>query len=1033
MYKCQYVLVVTLFLCIACETDSNTGSQSTTDMELIDAQMAQVDMQVVDSIISTDMMPADMMPADMMPADMMPADMMPADMMPDIIPDMLALPACDDGIDNDEDGLTDYPYDPACQNAQDDDEQDPEKAACSDEIDNDDDGLIDLLDPGCSDENDLFEESSCLSHQAIDIGTQQRIVSNTAGNPSEFEACRSNNAPEQVFVFTLRQAVDRITIDTRGSSFDTLLSIRRSCEDPRSELACNDDVGQSQYSAIILDQPSLGDYFVIVDGFADTSGVVVLNILATVALEDKCPPEGSLVQCPRGSTCSSEGTCIASVCFDRMDNDNDGLVDYPLDPGCSSEIDETEDNPTMDPECSDGYDNDFDSGIDYPEDEDCESAADTQEQSNPDCSDEIDNDGDGYIDLADIGCADIEDTSEYNIPLCRDTLDNDEDGLIDYPNDPGCLSREDNAESTPSPIPQCADMIDNDDDGLIDYPEDFNSCYAASDVSEDDPCARRNFREITGQRSTRGNTEDETNDFNGTCGGDNLNEALLVWRFQEDRPLASMRISTRNSDISPIVYVRNQCAAFSENEAVSQELFCTQNTSFTEVTIPSEALNEDLFFFIDSSYRNGIWRMQINARLAQNARCDGVGTWICDDGMECLEQIDGVARCTYPECDDGIDNNEDGLTDYPFDPGCDSSTDNIERTPDPLPDCWNNVDEDGDGLFDFGEDPDCESAADMYEMPACRDGIDNDGDGRRDFEGQRLLDPECSCADDSTEDQIEAVCQDQCDNDGDGLIDLADPGCSSPFDQDEFNLPACQDQIDNDNDGRIDYPNDPGCVNFEDIDETTPDPIPACGDLIDNDGDLRTDFNQDDGCESAADDSEESTCDLPITSIDGSGQVSGDTSTLVGSQVGSCAFGTAPEALWQLDLPHAAQIRFSTVGSSFNTVLYIRNRCRPTTICPLDDPECVEIDSELFCNRNASTSDNYSEISAYFEAGTYYVFVDGFGNQQGTYELSIQGEYAIDTVCDPNGPAFISCPEGTQCVESAESIDPVIYTCQIIP
>jgi hypothetical protein len=58
-------------------------------------------------------------------------------------------PACSNGIDDDGDGLTDYPNDPGCDNATDTDEASPPPAACADGQDNDGDGLTDLKDPGC--------------------------------------------------------------------------------------------------------------------------------------------------------------------------------------------------------------------------------------------------------------------------------------------------------------------------------------------------------------------------------------------------------------------------------------------------------------------------------------------------------------------------------------------------------------------------------------------------------------------------------------------------------------------------------------------------------------------------------------------------------------------------------------------------------------------------------------------------------------------------------------------------------------------
>ena len=66
--------------------------------------------------------------------------------------------ACSDGQDNDFDGLTDFPADPGCKSAEDNDET---TAQCSDGIDNDNDGQIDLADSGCRDGDDNDELNAC--------------------------------------------------------------------------------------------------------------------------------------------------------------------------------------------------------------------------------------------------------------------------------------------------------------------------------------------------------------------------------------------------------------------------------------------------------------------------------------------------------------------------------------------------------------------------------------------------------------------------------------------------------------------------------------------------------------------------------------------------------------------------------------------------------------------------------------------------------------------------------------------------------
>jgi hypothetical protein len=84
-------------------------------------------------------------------------------------------------------------------------------------------------------------------------------------------------------------------------------------------------------------------------------------------------------------------------CNDGLDDDGDGLVDYPNDPGCKSSSDAHERY-----DCSDGFDNDGDGSIDHPADAGC--VGPTSDLENPQCNDGVDNDGDTFVDLADPVC-----------------------------------------------------------------------------------------------------------------------------------------------------------------------------------------------------------------------------------------------------------------------------------------------------------------------------------------------------------------------------------------------------------------------------------------------------------------------------------------------------------------------------------------------------------------------------------------------------------------------------------------------------
>ena len=153
--------------------------------------------------------------------------------------------------------------------------------------------------------------------------------------------------------------------------------------------------------------------------------------------------------------------------------------------------------------------------------------------------------------------------------------------------------------------------------------------------------------------------------------------------------------------------------------------------------------------------------------------------------------------------------------------------------------CSNGVDDDGDGDVD-GDDGGCASLQDDSEtilglqLAQCSDNIDNDSDGFRDYPA----DPGCIGGPGIN---IETRDKPQCSNgiddpgldddgnytDYNGLIDMADPGCTSPIDNVEYEwldmgTLACSDGIDNDGNLLTDYPTDPGCASAIDPNEWNP-------------------------------------------------------------------------------------------------------------------------------------------------------------------------------------------------------------------
>ena len=90
-------------------------------------------------------------------------------------------------------------------------------------------------------------------------------------------------------------------------------------------------------------------------------------------------------------------------------------------------------------------------------------------------------------------------------------------------------------------------------------------------------------------------------------------------------------------------------------------------------------------------------------------------------------------------CNDGLDDDFDGQTDFPADAGCTSAEDFSEA-----PECGDQLDNDGDGATD-AEDLGCVSVAAASEDPACDDGQDNDGDGGFDFDGAGSTNADAYC------------------------------------------------------------------------------------------------------------------------------------------------------------------------------------------------------------------------------------------------------------------------------------------------
>ena len=187
---------------------------------------------------------------------------------------------CNDEVDNDGDERVDAD-DPGCEEALDNSELDPpEPAECSDGIDNDMDMAIDYPDdPHCVAAGDDSESPLCeLVDDVVQLGQAGgRVMLNTQGRMNQYQGSCGGGGPEAIVSLTLQRA-SNVTWEVVDSSYDTLIFLRRVCDDDASELGCDDDGGQGLMSRINLPRVEVGTTFLFVDGFGQGSGTSTVQV-----------------------------------------------------------------------------------------------------------------------------------------------------------------------------------------------------------------------------------------------------------------------------------------------------------------------------------------------------------------------------------------------------------------------------------------------------------------------------------------------------------------------------------------------------------------------------------------------------------------------------------------------------------------------------------------------------------------------------------------------------------------------------------
>jgi hypothetical protein len=179
--------------------------------------------------------------------------------------------ACSDTLDNDGDTLIDYPNDPGCTSADDDDETDSGQPACSDTLDNDGDGLFDWpADPGCTSADDDDEGVPCSDPEGENVSLPS--ISGDTGNAPVIRNGSVCTGDVDKFTFLLTED----SSDVRDIQFGATLEMAPD--------GGNLDLCITRQSVIIMcaTQPGTADEFVhfrfFDDVFEDQFGIFTLEI-----------------------------------------------------------------------------------------------------------------------------------------------------------------------------------------------------------------------------------------------------------------------------------------------------------------------------------------------------------------------------------------------------------------------------------------------------------------------------------------------------------------------------------------------------------------------------------------------------------------------------------------------------------------------------------------------------------------------------------------------------------------------------------
>jgi hypothetical protein len=598
---------------------------------------------------------------------------------------------CLDGVDNDLDGAADCD-DADCANTT---FCSGRPEDCSNQRDDDADGLVDCADSDCA------KTFACQP-------TGERCDNQRDDDRDGLVDCADPDCAYTTACLGLRELCDngldddgdgKIDCADDGCAFSSVCRLRNErCDNGQDDDGDGDvDCADADCEGVFLCLPSVesctNGQDDNGDGDVDCADMLCVNHASCVDKGIEVCGNGrdddgdGDVDCA-DADCAGSQRCLVPVelCADGVDNDGDGLVDCYDRADCASAPEcppATEEGAVINGinTCGDGVDNDYDGTFDCA-DTDCNEVMVTSTEPctwiELECSDNIDNDGDGFVDCDDVECGETPECAAQHPELCKDGLNNDGIGLGDC--------QDEDCRALPICAELCGDGVDNNDDGLVDC---LDVGCAGSALCPPTSCANPEplLGSFSGQLAMR------ASEIGLSCAAGSMTGAEAIYALDATQT-GSVCIGVHTDGFEPALAVfQGGCA----------------QTPFACEAALSGAQTASLNFDVTQGARYLL-------ALDQGAPGALGFTMTVEQGV-CTP---GAAEV----CDDGIDNNANGLVDC-AEPACATETACL-----PPEQCTGGVDEDLDGAIDCA-DADCANV-----LPCgpeiCDDGIDNDNDGQLD-------------------------------------------------------------------------------------------------------------------------------------------------------------------------------------------------------------------------------------------------------------------------------------------------------------